>query len=268
MLARSVKADGFPLVSDQALIEARQGRRTLTLLSLPPEARHTSTVEAHGFAILGSGELDLVIDPEWRGQGLASCALRRLLREHPDASSEIRTWVHGNQPAAEKLLAGHGFRPVRTLLRFERGAEGNPRNPSTPSFAPAGFTFTSFRQSDAADWVALNARVFADHPEQGAITIRDLEARLAEPWFNAEDFILLRNNDELIGYCWLKVDGDEGEIYVIGVSPDFAGQGLGSALLDEGIRLLVLRGVTRISLYVEADNQHAVRLYEIGRAHV
>ncbi|MDJ0377015.1 GNAT family N-acetyltransferase [Cryobacterium sp. PH31-L1] len=115
---------------------------------------------------------------------------------------------------------------------------------------------------DDAEWVALNSLVFTSHPEQGAITEADLAARQAEGWFDADDFLILRDADgRMIGYNWLKVDGAIGEIYVVGVHPDAAGRGLGRVLMQAGLKRLADHGCTTAALYVEADSLGPVHLY-------
>jgi mycothiol synthase len=84
---------------------------------------------------------------------------------------------------------------------------------------------------------------------------------MGEPWFDADDLLLLRDGDELIGYCWLKVEHGVGEFYVVGVSPDRQGEGLGRQLVRAGLARLAERGIRTASLYVEGDNAPALRLY-------
>lgn len=108
--------------------------------------------------------------------------------------------------------------------------------------------------------MALNARVFANHPEQGTLTVHDLEQRMLEPWFAPEDFLLLWDADELIGYCWLKVVGGIAEIYVIGVAPERSGQSLGSMLLDRATRHV--GHCDEMSLFVDGTNSAARALYQ------
>jgi mycothiol synthase len=112
-------------------------------------------------------------------------------------------------------------------------------------------------------WVALNARVFASHPEQGKLTLDDLHARMTEPWFDAADFLVARKDGAIVGYNWLKVEtpDEPGEIYVLGVDPAVAGRGLGRALMIAGLRRLRARGCRTAALYVEADSEGAVHLY-------
>jgi mycothiol synthase len=73
--------------------------------------------------------------------------------------------------------------------------------------------------------------------------------------------LLLRDGDELIGFCWLKVEGDIGEFYAVGIAPHRQGEGLGRVLVEAGFARLAARGIRTASLYVEADNEPALRLY-------
>jgi len=72
-----------------------------------------------------------------------------------------------------------------------------------------------------------------------------------------------------VGFHWTKTEPDPrhpgtdcGEVYVIGVWPGAAGLHLGSALLSAGLEHLRARGVARVYLYVDGDNDRARALYE------
>ena len=52
-----------------------------------------------------------------------------------------------------------------------------------------------------------------------------------------------------------------GEIYVIAADPDFAGRGLGRRLVLAGLAHLAGQGITVATLYTEADNKAAIKLY-------
>jgi mycothiol synthase len=113
----------------------------------------------------------------------------------------------------------------------------------------------------------VNARAFAEHPEQGRLTRAEFDALAAEPWFDADDVLLAWDSDRLAGFCWLKVEGGTGEFYVVGVDPDYQGQGWGRELVRVGLARLASRGIQNAHLYVEADNAAALRLYrEFGFA--
>jgi mycothiol synthase len=258
IVRRAEAVDGQPPFNDQALVDVRAGSRTLIALVEPSDDEPGDTII--GAAILGQGELDLVLDPEWRGVGFGGAALTGLLGS---ASPHLTAWSHGDHPAARALAESHGFDRVRTLLQLRMPLSDGDAAAPVSGAGTGGVTIRSFdADTDAEAWVALNARIFAHHPEQGKMTVADLAARQDEEWFDAGDFLLaVDEQGDLIGYNWLKVEDDLGEIYVLGVSPDAAGRGLGRTLTNAGLARLRERGVSTAALYVEADNEPAVRLY-------
>ena len=241
LIRRALAADGSPPFSDGALIDpARE------LVWLGPAA-----------ALVSATEAEFVVDPDARGQGHGTRMLEALLSDH-----DMLFWAHGDHPAARALAASHGLVAVRELLHLELPGglsrrSGAVSKPGAVSIRP----WTAYSTSDADAWLALNARAFAAHPEQGAVTRADLDALMAEPWFDADDFLLLWDGDTIIGYCWLKVEGDEGEFYVVGVSPDRQGEGLGRRLVEAGLARLESRGIHTAHLYVDGDNAAALALY-------
>ena len=251
LVRRAVAGDGAAPFNDQALIDAEAGTRSLVFAIAPPES--PSAVELLvGAALIGQGELEFVVDPEWRGAGIGASMLREILDNAPP---QLLAWAHGDHPASRALSVRYGFDRIRTLLQLrmplEPAAAVGPRPAGITSFQPG---------QDEADWIELNARVFASHPEQGRLSLDDLDARKSEPWFDAGDFLVARDESaRMIGYNWLKIDGEHGEIYVLGVGEP--GRGLGRALMLAGLDRLRDRGVTTASLYVEGDNDAAVHLY-------
>jgi mycothiol synthase len=263
LIRRSGQSDGQSPFSDQALVSARAGARRIFTASVPGGVLVAA-------AILGEGELELVVDPDQRRQGLGALLLSRLLTEFDGTDSRDAdpsppaVWAHGDHPASRILLSRAGLEPIRTLLQLRM-----PLVASSENAATTAFTIRPFRPgADEEAWIELNARVFASHPEQGRITLADLAAREADAWFDADDFLLAWDDGRLVGYNWLKVESDEsldgallGEIYVIGVDAAEAGRGLGRSLMLAGLNRLRERGCTVAALYVDADNEGAVRLY-------
>ncbi|AZA12825.1 mycothiol synthase [Corynebacterium choanae] len=165
---------------------------------------------------------------------------------------------------------------------------------------PAQRRFTTYEQACsvadptavAAAWVAVNNAAFDWHPEQGGWSQATLQRAMEVDWFDPNSVHLLwdtaaepgaeihppaadANHDpevvaglgRLAGFHWVKRHPDGvGEVYVIGIAPHYQGTGLFRPLMAQGLRDL-LQGragapaVTKIVLYVEADNTPAVAGY-------
>ena len=243
LAAKARTADGAPPFSDQALVDFRLGKRDLVAIEHDAAALVSVPNAVEG------GEAEFVVDPDARGRGVGTRMLEELL-----ARGIHVFWAHGDHPAARALAATHGLRAERELLHLV--GEVSTRKDAAPGDIG---TFTPNRDED--EWVALNARTFATHPEQGKVTKQDLEQLESEAWFNADDFLVLRRDGAMIGYCWLKIEDGRGEFYVVGVDPHHQGEHLGATLFDAGLAHLADRGIREAHLYVEADNAPALALY-------
>jgi mycothiol synthase len=213
----------------------------------------------------------LVVDPDQRRRGIGSALWRALAAS---SAAPLRVWATGNSPAAQALAASQGLTAVRTLLVLCRSLSGD----LPPSEPPAGIAIRTFRPGDEDGWLAANARAFAAHPEQGAITRADLDLRMAESWFDpAGLFLAVRSPDDaavaadaadaadsqIVGFHWTKREhaSPTGEVYVLGVDPTAGVRGIGTALLGAGLVHLRDSGAATVELYVEADNVRALSLY-------
>jgi mycothiol synthase len=167
-------------------------------------------------------------------------------------------WLDDPGSGEVDLAAGLGLRPARELLEMRRTL------PADMHATVATRPFVPGRDDDA--WIEVNNRAFASHGEQGGWTHAQLAQRLAEPWFDADGFLLHERDGRIAAFCWTKLHHESdpvvGEIYVIAVDPDFQGRGLGTQLTLAGLDAISARGVTVASLYVDAHNSTAVALYE------
>ena len=130
------------------------------------------------------------------------------------------------------------------------------------------FTIRTFNPAADKDlWLALNNKIFTNHPDQGNWALADLENRMAETWFDAEGFFLAVKGNEIVGFVWTKIHQDlvnqdpVGELYVVGVDPNHAHQGIGRAVSVTAINYLITKGLKRSMLYVDADNEKGLALY-------
>ncbi len=210
----------------------------------------------------GLGSAHLVVSPDQRRHGVGTALVERLVEEAGPAG--LRVWAHGDEAAARLLSGRLGFARVRDLWHMTRSLTEPLPAPAYPSDV-AVRTFVPGNDEQA--WVTLNARAFADHPEQGATSSADLEHRMRQPWFDPAGFFLAERAGRLVGFHWTKVHAavaggsGRGEVYVVGVDPQAQGLGLGKALTLTGLSYLRNIGLDSCVLYVESDNAPAVAVY-------
>ncbi len=267
--ARATSSDGVGALSEQTLLHLASGPgRVRHLLSYASE-QLTGYAQLEGTdAVEASGEL--VVDPGSRRAGVGTALAEAVLSQAPRA----RLWAHGRVPGAEALAAGLGLTAVRELHKMSRPLGEADLDPAA-SALPSGFTARPFEPGrDERAWLATNAAAFADHPEQGRVTLSDLKERMALPWFDAGGFILVVADgqpDDVAAFHWTKVDPEEassldptrppGEVYVVGVHPAYQGRGLGRPVTALGLAHLASLGLPEVVLYVDGDNQAAIRTY-------
>jgi len=222
-----------------------------------------------------SGEL--VVHPARRRQGLGQALVGELAA---GANGHLlQLWAHGDLPAAARLAATAGFERFRTLWQMRRSL----RDPMARPEFPAGRGLRTFAPGqDEDEWLGLNGRAFAKHPEQGAWTRHDVELREREPWFDPAGFFIAERDGQMAGFHWTKVHPPQaadpgarashglaasakpgvGEVYVVGVDPAEQGSGLGRALTLAGLHHLRDLGLETAMLYVDEDNTAAIRMYK------
>jgi mycothiol synthase len=268
LLDEAARVDGQQAVSEQGRLQLRGGPRD--------GVRHlllTVGDDLVGYAQLEDNDpveapaAELVVHPSHRGHGHGRALGSALLAE---SGKRLRVWAHGGHSAARHLAQVLGLTLFRELRQMRRSlADFDPPEPVLPD----GVTVRAFVPGeDDAAWLAANAEAFAHHPEQGSLTQRDLDDRMAEPWFDPAGFFLAERQGgeggtggaELIGFHWTKAHAAEqlGEVYVVGVRPGAQGGGLGKALTTIGLRHLAAQGLPTAMLYVDADNKAAVTVYE------
>ncbi|KHL18864.1 mycothiol synthase [Mumia flava] len=208
----------------------------------------------------GDAPVELCVRPDRRGAGVGTALVRDLLDAGEDAF-----WAHGDLDPARAIASAVGLHAARTLLVLSRDAD----EPLPPEQPLEGTTLRTWRETDRDELIAVNARAFADHAEQGAMDSADLAARMAQEWFDPAGLFVAERDGRVVGFHWTKVDPDAhtadgrgvGEVYVVGVDPGAQGGGLGKALTLRGLHHLVGLGLGRIDLYVEGDNTPALATY-------
>ena len=272
LASAAASADGVAPLSEDVLLQVRHGTT--------PPARDVA-VTAGGSPgdqpVVGYAHLDapdyagqdgditaeLVIHPARRRQGYGSSLLADVLTLADGHG--VRLWAHGDLPGSAALARSFRLTRIRALFQLRMPLAGVPD--AAPVF-PDGVTVRAFVPgADEEEWLGVNQRAFAHHPEQGSWTVKDLRLREEEPWFDPDGFFLAERGGRIVGFHWTKVhqpgDGAApiGEVYVVGVDPGQQGGGLGRALTQMGLVHLRRLGLAEVMLYVDEDNTAAVTMY-------
>lgn len=216
-------------------------------------------------ALDGATSLHVAVDPAHRdlAEGVQSALLQKALERTP--AGELRLWVMKATAADDITADALGFTPERDLLQMRVPL---PLPAATVASARPVTTRPFRLGEDDENWLAVNNAAFADHPEQGHWTLRDLHERTQSDWFDPDGFLVVDRPDGegILGSCWTKVHRHEdpvlGEIYVISVNPLLHGEGWGRSLTVAGLQWMADQGIAVGMLYTTASNTAAVRLYE------
>lgn len=75
-------------------------------------------------------------------------------------------------------------------------------------------------------------------------------------------YVVIKNNNLVVGYGGLWLIIDEGHITNIAVHPEFRGMGIGNKILEELIKLCEKRNIPSMTLEVRISNTIAQNLYK------
>lgn len=262
-LARAAQdVDGVAPLSEQTLLTAARGANSA------PAGLAWHDVDDRLVAVAVSDDTgssyELTVHPDHRRHGYGESLLDLIVNQQ---SPGARFWAHGDLLAARALATSHGLGVVRELWKMARPVDDDPviQKPVLPD----GFTARSFEPgSDDQEWLNVNARAFAHHPEQGRMTLEDLRERMTQQWFDPAGLLLIQDasgsEPVLAASHWTKIEppgARDGEVYVVAVDPSYQGRGLGTAVTALGLAHLAAAGVETIDLYVEGDNAPAIATY-------
>ena len=260
LIDRSTQADGVSPLNEAASFGLQGRGHVMHWL-----AYEQGALVGYAQADRDTHSVQLVVSPKIRRQGVGT-ALAKAVQQ---VEKEPNWWAFDNGDGARALADRIGATLDRELLIMERDLVEHPVGDEP---TPEGVELSAFVPTDAMAVVDVNADAFAEHPEQGDMTLDDFQVRTQEPWFDTEGLIVARDDDTgaMLGFHWTKIETSDpafpdepiGEVYVIGVAPEASGRGIGRALLNAGLAHLAARGVRRVRLYVEASSTRAVRMYE------
>ncbi len=197
-----------------------------------------------------------------KGRGLGSKIVANGVgRAHERGAARVQTFMVEPDTAAGELFAGSGLAPVRRFYEMAIALESAPAVPSLPT----GLTLESFRAEHARAFYETLDGAFQDHWEHHSVPFdRWWEQKQAAHDFDPTLWFLVRAGDEIAGVIRNEPERNGGGyVAALGVAREWRGKGLGRVLLLRTFAEFYSRGVTRVTLGVDAESPTgATRLYE------
>ena len=174
-------------------------------------------------------------------------------------AKEVHLCLPEGSPKAE-TLESEGFAMVRRYWNMVCRRKDLPE-----AAMPDGFSVRQFHRDDLEALTEAQNAAFEGSWGFSPNTLEQVRYRTSMADTSHEGILLLQNGAQTAGYCWTNltpVDGDiRGVIGMIGLSPDYRGQGIGGVILLAGMKYLQSLDAADIRLEVDESNVPARRLY-------
>jgi mycothiol synthase len=238
--------NGVELASDTWIFEDESGMHAFGWAEV---------TDALGFAVG-------VVHPQSKRSGLGAQLVEtseRRLREL--GAARVQQAAFAADPAAPGLFERHGYREVRRFYEMAIELDGVPPEPALPE----GTAIETFDAAEGRAYYAALDESFQDHWEHHPQGFEKWWERWrTAPGFDPTLWFLVRDGDEIAAVARNDPNRSGGGwVGALGVRRAWRGRGLGRALLLHTFREFQRRGVSRVSLGVDAQNPTgATRLYE------
>jgi len=216
---------------------------------------------------IGRVVLGCWVHPEHRRRGLASklssCAMRRA-REL--GVRVVHVNIMSDNAVAKSVLSRLGFSLARRFLELKLDMP----NVHWPDINQATLECRHLQADEEVKLTQIQNLTFAGHWGYNPNTVEEITYKTKLSDFSPEDVILACDGDKIGGFCWTRVvfergsdSGErEGQIYMIGVAPDYRGKGVGKKLLLAGLNYLKSKGLKIAVLFADSENEAACALYK------
>jgi mycothiol synthase len=216
---------------------------------------------------IGRAVLRWLVHPMHRRRGLAVKLVDRAISRTREL--DIMT-IHANisqdSLMAKRFLTNMGFTFLRRFLELRLDLSETDL-PEISKIAPR---CRSLQPSEEGRLSQLQNRSFTGSWGFNPNTIEEIIHRISLPNSSPDDIFLTFDSDKPVGYCWTRIEfwknkapGEgTGRIYMLGVDPDYRGEGLGRQLLLVGLSYLKSKGLRVGELTVDSENKIAGALYK------
>ncbi|MFC2019127.1 GNAT family N-acetyltransferase [Chloroflexota bacterium] len=210
---------------------------------------------------IGRVVLSCWVHPDHRRRGLASGLLGHALRRARESGARAaHININEDNSAAKIVLTKFGFSFARKFLNLGLDLSAFTATEASQAIGH----YRHLRHGEEGELTRIQNRCFAGAWGYNPNTITEISYRLKRNNCSPEDVILAGDGDRISAYCWMRLiaDGKEGQIFMLGVDPDYRGKLLGRGLLQAGLSYLKGKGAKTAKLTVDSNNKTALALYQ------
>jgi len=215
---------------------------------------------------LGIGRviLNCWVHPQHRRRGLATKLLGYAMGRAKELGANA---THVNIPqdntVARNVLSKLGFRLLRRFLELRLDIT----QVRWQDIDQTAFSCRHLRRGEEDRLTQIQNRSFAGTWGYNPNTVEEIVYRTNLSGCFPEDVVVAYDGDKPIGYCWARIiykaaTGErKGQIFMLGVDPDYRGKGVGKGVLLAGLDYLKSKGLPVAELTVDGRNRAACSLY-------
>ena len=211
--------------------------------------------------------LRLLLMPGCIECGIADSLLRAALERAGDLKvANVHADLREKDTAARELFVCIGFRPVRRYTDMTLDLEPA----SIPESKHRDLSHRPLEPGREEGFTQLQNLVFGGTWGFCPNTTREIVRLLNTRGYSYDGVIVTYYGEKAAGYCWTaelrrpeeKSGGVVGRIHMMGMLPEYRGQGLGKYILWSGLKHLADKGIQTVELTMDNENEAACSLYE------
>ncbi len=215
---------------------------------------------------LGIGRiiLNCRVHPEHRRRGVAAKLLGYAMHRAKELGAKVaHVNISRDNIVAKSVLSRLGFRLVRRFLELRLDIT----KVRWQELDQAALRCRHLRRGDESKLTQIQNRSFAGTWGYNPNSVEEIIYRTNLSNCSPEDVVLACDGDRPIGYCWTRItceaatDERKGQIFMLGVDPDYRGKVVGRGALLAGLAYLQSRGLQVAELTVDSKNKAACALY-------
>jgi len=210
--------------------------------------------------------LDCWIRPEHRRRGLATrlvgCAINRA-KELGVKVAHVN--IVEDNVVAQRVLSRLNFSLIRRFLELRLDIADVHWTDTNQAALECRY----LQRGEEDKLTQIQNRAFAGTWGYNPNTVEEITYRTNLSTCSPEDIVLIYEGDKVIGYCWTGVAGEggatserKGQIFMLGVDPDYRGKGIGKRVLLAGLAHLKSKSLQVAELTVDSENKAACALYK------